>query len=472
MKSKIIGRKNEQRELQKFHYSDKPELVVVYGRRRVGKTFLIKEFFEDEITFYFTGTVGASNKENLSNFDKAIAVSGGGTLPASTNWSDAFDNLKRLLMQKNEDKKVVFFDEMPWLDAHKSGFLTAFDYFWNSWASTFPGMLFICCGSATSWITNKLFRNRGGLHNRVTGRIYLEPFSIGECEQFFDSKGIVMTRYQKAECYMIFGGIPFYLDLFERDLSLSQNVDKLCFAENALLKYEFNELYKSLFNNPGRHITVVETLAKKREGINKQELCQESGLAYNGHLTKTIEELEQCGFIDKYSDFTKQKSGCYYYLKDPFTLFYLRYMQNNNTKDEYFWTNYIEDGGHRAWCGYAFEQLCRAHLRQIKNKLGISGVSTETTSWRSKKSSPGAQVDMLIKRRDGIINLCEIKYVKHPYVITKDIASELERKRAVFQMETGVRNAVHITMVTTWGLDKSGYKSIAQADIKLDDLFV
>ena len=459
-------------QLQRYYDSGRPELLIVYGRRRVGKTYLIKEFFHQHFAFYFTGTVGAANAENLAHFDQAILAHGGMVRRASKNWRDAFGKLRTLLEEKNDSRKVVFLDEMPWLDKRKSGFLEEFDYFWNSFASADPDIFFIGCGSATSWIMEKLFQNRGGLHNRITGRMYLAPFSLGECEAFYQSRNIEMTRYQMAESYMIFGGIPYYLNLFQRGISFSQNVDRLCFADRAPLRDEFDELYKSLFQNPHRHMSLVESLSRKGVGMNRAELSHASKLPQNGHFTETLNELYACDFIDKYADFTRPKNGTYYYLKDPFTLFYFRYMKNNQTKDEYYWTNYARDGGHRAWSGYAFEQLCRTHTKQMKEKLGILGVSTETTSWRSKYTSPGAQIDLLISRRDGVINLCEMKYSQHPYTITKDIAAELEWKKTVFMKETATTSAVHITMVTTWGLENKAYRSIAHAEIVLDDLFV
>ena len=467
----IIGRIPQMDELQRFYDSGKPELVIVYGRRRVGKTYLIREFFGDRVDFYFTGTVGASNSENLANFAKALTDAGSARGRPIENWGEAFDRLKSLLAATPRKRKVAFIDEMPWLDTRDSDFLTAFDYFWNSWASAVPEMLFIGCGSATSWITRKLFQNRGGLHNRVTGRVYLAPFSLKECEEFFMSRNIVLTRYQMAECYMVFGGIPYYLNLFRSDLSFSQNVDKLCFADNAPLRNEFDELYGSLFKSPGKHIAIVEALSRRRSGLTRSELSAAAKQQANGHFTEALGELVQCDFVEKYTDFTKPRNGSYYYLKDPFTLFFLRFIKNNNAKDEYFWTNYLEDGAHRAWTGYAFELLCKIHIKQMKDKLGISGVSTETTSWRSKAAEPGAQIDLLISWRDGVINLCEMKYSKHPYTITASEASALERKKSVFLMETGAKSAIHITMVTTWGLEKKGHHAIAQSEIVLDDLF-
>jgi AAA+ ATPase superfamily predicted ATPase len=473
----LTGRKEERAELKRYYDSGRPELLVVYGRRRVGKTYLIKEYF-GKFAFYFTGTVGATNEAHLNYFDEALAEYGGDKAgkvgkagKRSSNWREAFEKLRRLLTTRKKVRQVVFFDETPWLDTPGSDFLTAFDYFWNSWASAQPSILFIVCGSSTSWITKKLLLNRGGLHNRVTGRLHLAPFTLGECEEFFKSRGITVTRYQIIECYMIFGGIPYYLNLFARRASLSQNVDRLCFAENAMLKDEYRELYYSLFNRPERHLNVIETLATRQSGMTRNEISQKCGVMANGHLTNTLTELELCDFIETYTDFTRPKNGRYYYLKDAFSLFYLRYMQDNNTKDEYFWTNHIDEGGRRAWSGYAFEMVCRSHLRQMKVKLGIAGVSTSVTAWRSRQPDSAAQIDLLINRRDGVINLCEMKYAAHPYTVDKAEAEMLQRKREQFRAETKVRSALHITFVTSYGLSEKGYCSVAEAEITMDDLF-
>ena len=468
----IVGRTEEISALERYYYSERPELIIVYGRRRVGKTFLVKEFFGDKLTFCFTGRIGKSNRTSLTEFDRVITEYGGEIGIASKNWSDAFFKLKKLLKKLPEGRKVIFIDEMPWLDTGRSDFLSAFDYFWNSWASACPDILLIGCGSATSWITKNIFQNRGGLHNRVTGRVHLAPFTIGECEAFLKTRGVEIARYDMAECYMIFGGIPFYLNMFVPGLSLSQNVDRLCFADNAPLSNEFDELYGSLFSNPNRHISIVEALAERSSGLSRNELLEAGNFQSNGHLTKALKELEQCDFIVGYTDYLRNKNGGYYYLKDPFTLFYLRYMKSNQKKDVYYWTNNINDGARRAWSGYAFEQLCRMHLRQIKARLGILGVSTETTSWRSKSASPGAQIDMVIRRKDGVTNLCEIKYAKHPYEITKTDAEALERKRMAFIMETDTKDALHFTMITTFGLERKGYISMIHSEVKLDDLFL
>ncbi|MCL2662862.1 MAG: ATP-binding protein [Oscillospiraceae bacterium] len=467
----IIGRKEEIRRLEDYYESERPEFIIVYGRRRVGKTFLVKEHFGGNFAFYFTGSVGISSKANLTNFDNAIKEFGSNVNTASTNWFDAFGKLKDLLCNSACKRKVVFIDEMPWLDTRKSGFLQALDYFWNSWASSNPDILFIGCGSSTSWITKNIFQNRGGLHNRVTGRIYLAPFTIGESESFLKSRGIEFARYQMAECYMIFGGIPYYMSLFEKGFSLSQNVDHLCFFKNAPLRNEFDELYKSLFNNPSRHIAVIEALSTKLCGLRREEILDISKLKSNGHLSLALNDLQQSDFISKNHDTIKRKNGAYFFLTDPFTLFYLKYMKDCETEDENYWTNNMDSGSHNAWRGYAFELLCRIHLRQVKKVLGISGVSTTTSSWRSKASKPGAQIDLVIRRKDGITNLCEMKYTKHPYEITKSYSDTLNNKKMVFCMETGINNGIHLTMITSFGLAKKGYFGTVQSEITLDDLF-
>ena len=470
---KLVGRLKEKAELERYFNSKRPEFVTVLGRRRVGKTFLIKETLGEHFAFYFSGTIGENinTAYQLNSFDEAIRLFGGKVSTASKSWSDAFGKLRHLLQVQRDYRQVIFIDELPWLDSPKSDFLPALDYFWNTFASSRSDIMLVVCGSAASWMVKNLFQNKGGLHNRVTGRILLKPFTLAECEDFFRELGVVMNRYQIAESNMIFGGIPYYLSMFRTDLGLTQNVDRLLFSENAPLKNEFTEMYSSLFKSADRHMRVVTQLSKIQKGLTRDEIIKSTGIPGGGNLTRTLAELEQCGFIDKYSDFVKKKSNALYRLTDPFTLFWLRYVKGYNERDEYFWTNLIDDGGRRAWSGYAFEMLCFRHLEQIKHKLGIQGVSTSTASWRSRDTDPGAQIDMLISRNDGVINICEMKYTIHPFEIVKSYAERLEWKKAAFKMETGARQALHITMITTYGLAKKGYFTTAQSEVTLEDLF-
>ena len=470
---RLIGRVREQAELNRYYDSGKPEFIAVTGRRRIGKTYLVKELFSNDITFYFSGTLGKhfTNAYQLQQFDETIAEYGGEASPASRNWAGAFRKLRHLLRTKRESRQVIFIDELPWLDAPKSDFLPALDHFWNTFASARADIMLIVCGSAASWMVRNLFENKGSLHNRVTGRIRLAPFSLSECEAFFNARGVIMNRYQIAECHMVFGGVPYYLDMFEKGLGPTQNIDNLLFAENAPLKNEFSEVYRSLFRSSDRHISIVYALSRTKGGMTRDEIIDSTGLPGGGNLTRTLLDLEQCGFVEKYSDFTKPKNNAYFRLVDPFTLYWLKYVKDNRTKDDYYWTNLIDDGGRRAWSGHAFELLCLRHLAQIKQKLGISGISTEVFSWRSKESSPGAQIDLLISRKDSVINLCEMKYSLHPITLTARDDQALQNKRTAFLAETSTRKAVHITMVTTYGLTKKGYFASVQSEVTIDDLF-
>jgi predicted AAA+ superfamily ATPase len=468
----IIGREGEKRTLQQYYESDKPEFVAVYGRRRTGKTFLVKEFFADRFSFYITGLANATKDEQLDNFAATLTAYGKTPYARAKDWVEAFRQLVHLLENdRRRSKKVIFIDELPWFDTPRSGFITGLEWFWNSWASTRPEILLIACGSATSWMLNKLLRNRGGLHNRVTHRMLIEPFTLAKCEAFFKHKKMVFERKDIVESYMIFGGIPFYLNMFEKNLSVSQNVDKLCFGKKSELKDEFSLLYSSLFKHADNYKKIIMALAKKKMGLTRAEIVSATGFADGGTLTKMLEELEQCSFIRSYNAYEKRSKDKIFQLVDFFSLFYLNFMKTAKQSDEHFWTNRIETAKHRAWSGYAFEQVCMQHTAQIRQKLGISGVVTYSAAWRSKKSEPAAQIDLLIERNDGIINICEMKYANDEYVIDKDYDKTLRNKRSAFKEETKTRKAVHITMITTFGLKHNAYRNNIQSEMTVNDLF-
>jgi AAA+ ATPase superfamily predicted ATPase len=467
----IIGRISEQKALKEYVESDKSEFMVIYGRRRVGKTFLIKEFFNNKFAFHVTGLANTEMRTQLENFNASLQKYGNQYYPLSHKWFYAFEQLIHLLQYSpKKGKKVIFIDEMPWMDTHHSGFITALEHFWNGWASARQDIFLIVCGSATSWMMNKLIKNHGGLHNRVTRRMHLEPFTLGECEDFYRANKIVMSRYEIMESYMILGGIPYYMSLMEKKFSLAQNIDNLCFAKKGALREEFSSLYASLFRHAENHTAIVEILAKKAKGMTRDEILRASKLQ-GGNLTKTLEELELCGFIRSYNTFNKLIRNKLYQLVDFYTLFYLNYIYHNKQSDEHFWTNFMNSAKHRAWSGYAFEQVCLAHIKQIKQKLGISGVLTSVASWRSRNSEQGAQIDLLIERKDNVINLCEMKYANTEFVIDKKYEQNLRNKRETFLNETKTRKTVHITMVTTYGVKRNEYSGLIQSEVKMDDLF-
>jgi AAA+ ATPase superfamily predicted ATPase len=468
----IIGRETEIKKLTEYVNSDKAELLAVYGRRSVGKTFLIKQFFGENFTFYFSGAENANKKQQLFNFTTALNKHSGTDNPIVDNWQSAFVQLEQYLRKiKNKGRKVIFIDELPWLDNAKSGFLSAFEYFWNTYASSQKDIFFVICGSATSWIMNKIIKNRGGLHNRVTRQMCIEPFTLNETEQFLKSKKIVFSRFQIAECYMILGGIPYYLEQLEKSLSLAQNIDNLFFSKNAMLQDEFSRLYSSLFKSPEKYTQIIEILAKKRKGLTRDEIAEISGIYSGGSLTAMLEELDLCGFILINNNFTSKKKFQLYQLADFYSLFYLNFVKNKKGVSSNYWSSLIGNSVYKVWSGYSFELLCQTHISQIKRALGISGVISYTSGWRSRDAETGAQIDLLIDRNDHIINLCEMKYTTKEFVITKNYDENLRNKRGTFIEESNTKKSVHTTMVTTYGVRHNEYWNNIQSEVLLDDLF-
>ena len=466
-KIKIIGREKEKKRLWDLYHSNKAEFVAIYGRRRVGKTFLIRQLFENELVFNLTGLANASTKEQLVNFTLSLNRAAKAENKTVKNWLSAFEQLISLVEKSSKKRKVIFIDEIPWLDTPRSGFLTALEHFWNGWACTRSDIMLIVCGSATAWIMNKLINNHGGLHNRLTANIYLQPFTLHETELYLQSQNCDYSRYNIAECYMTMGGIPYYLSKIDRRLSIAQNIDNLFFANNAELKNEFQNLYASLFKNHADYIKIVEALSTKAKGLSRQEIEKTTGLSSGGGLTTTLKNLEYCGFIRSYNTFGKKKYEQLYQLLDAYTLFYFKYLAKNEYNDTAFWTNSLNTPQHNTWAGYAFEILALQHIAEIKQALGISGIQAAVSAWKGKT----AQIDLIISRKDGIINLCEIKFSGKEFVIDKNYEANLRNKIFTFKEETKTRKAVHLLVLTTYGLVKNKYSGIAQREITLDDLF-
>ncbi len=472
--TKMIGREYEKSVLQECLSSPRPEFLAVYGRRRVGKTFLIKEYFRESFAFYATGVSGLNTRQQLRVFHEALLNYGEQNRTIPKDWLEAFSRLEKLLSSPHvrreyqSGKRVVFLDELPWMDTARSDFKSALDYFWNSWGSSQADLILIVCGSATSWILNHIVRDTGGFYNRITRQIRLMPFCLEECEQLLSANGMRLTKRQVIECYMILGGIPYYLNYLTPQYSLSQNIDKLFFQENGPLRYEYAQLYSSLFKKPGNHLAIIEALASKRSGLTRTELQAVKDVPDGKELTKCLDELEQCGFIRKYTDFTRKNSGFIFQLIDPLTLFHLTWLKHQKISS---WTDLLNTPAYYTWCGLAFERVCQLHTRQIKNALGILGVSSFEFAWKSRKQHPGAQIDLLIDRKDDVINLCEIKYASEEYAMDAACEKDLLYKAEAFRTETGTRKALLLTMITLNGLRKNEYRNIVAHEITGDDLF-
>lgn len=468
----IIGRKYEQQRLKEAFASEESEFVAVYGRRRVGKTFLVRETFQYDLTFQHSGLAQSDKKQQLKAWTISLKNHGLQVKRIPSNWIDAFELLKELINRSREKKKIVFIDELPWMDTHASGLIPALEHFWNSWASARNDVLLIVCGSATSWIINKILKNKGGLHNRISYKIALRPFSLRECEQYMISRGIRLTRKQLTEGYMLMGGIPFYWKSMQKGLSLAQNIDQIFFSPEGELYEEFDALYASLFRHPADYIKVVELLANKRKGLTRNALITNGKFIDNGNFGQILKDLESCGFIRSYHSYGKVKKETLYQLIDPFTIFYYEFIRENSHNDTKYWTHSLNTPTYTTWCGLSFERVCLLHIEQIKRVLGISGIISSVCSWQSSSNVPGAQIDLLIDREDGVIDLCEMKYTTLPWNMEeKDWNAQLQ-KADVLVREAKISKAIHHVLISANGATQNPYSSEFQNIITLDDLFV
>ena len=472
--SMLIGREKEKRILSEVYQAKESKFVAVYGRRRVGKTYLIRESLNSRFVFQHTGVYGGKLTDELFEFCGSLREYGLKDFAKPKNWLEAFELLKDLIRSSEEKRKVIFLDELSWMDTRGSDFIMALEGFWNGWASARTDILLIVCGSVTSWMLSKIIHNKGGLYNRLSYRIHLQPFSLRECEEYILSRNIVMNRHQILECYMIMGGIPFYWSFLEKGFSLPQNIDRIFFSKDAQLEHEFDYLYAALFKKPEPYIKIISALAKKKAGMTREELLKATHLVDSGNFTIRLEELESCGFLRKYQQYGMKERGSVYQLVDNFTLFYFKFLEEKPT-DEHYWSNQINMPQLNAWCGLAFERVCLEHVSQMKQALGISGVLSEACSWSCKEDQAngiyGSQIDLMIVRKDQVINLCEMKFSRKPYAITAKVDEEIRRKTTDFLSVTNARYAIHTTLVTPYGIADGSYTGNIQNVITTDDLF-
>ncbi len=469
----LIGRETERLIIEGLIASERSEFLAIYGRRRIGKTFLIDQVCESKMVFSMSGLHHANLSEQLQNFTITFQNKTKKFISKPANWLEAFNFLIQYIEDLPKGKKVVFIDELPWLSTPKANFLGSIEHFWNSWASKRKDILLIVCGSAASWMINNIVRNKGGLHNRLTQTIRLLPFKLKDTELLLKKNGIQFTKYQIAQLYMIMGGVPYYLMAVKKGMSIDQIINDLCFSKDGLLRNEFEYVYHSLFDNPDTHLTIIRALASKNRGLTRSEILQETKLPNAGSTTRLLEELEESGFILKYTPILNKNKDSLYRIVDFYTLFYLQFIQNKKVNSNTY-LSISRLSNWAIWQGLAFENLCFQHIDAIKKKLGISGVNTQQASWIKKGTSneKGTQIDLLIDRDDAIISICEMKFSTTSFTIKKDYADILRNKIAIFKESTHTKKSVFLALITTFGVQKNDYAfELVQNEIVLEDLF-
>jgi uncharacterized protein len=473
----IIGREAENIFLQEILETNEAELLAVYGRRRVGKTFLIKSSYQKNLVFEVSGIHNATLDQQLENFAAALSTALNTALPIAkpNSWREAFDMLKKYLQSNaKKDRQVIFLDEFPWMHTPRSGFMQAFEQFWNAWAAWQKNLIVVICGSAAAWMIQKVINSRGGLYNRVTKRMRLLPFSIKETEAFLKSRRVNLDRYQILQLYMAMGGIPHYLKEIKVGESAAQSIDRICFAKHGLLHDEFKDLYHSLFEKASNHIEIIKVLGSKPAGLTRTQIIEATGLTSGGWITEILDELTESGFITPYIPFRKTAKESIYRLTDEYSHFYIKFIQHSRSKQQGAWLRLSRETSWKSWSGYAFESVCLKHQLQIKKAIGIEDVYTETSSWRlkAKGSGKGAQIDLLFDRQDNCINICEMKFSTSQFTIDKSYAEELKRKMDVFSENTKTKKTLFLTMITTYGVKRNlHYTGLVQKEITMDALF-
>lgn len=479
--SAIIGREKEISELKELYDSDKSEFVAVYGRRRVGKTFLVDEALKGKITFRHAGLspvdeYGKKNalKDQLKHFYFSLQMHGMKKSRCPSSWMEAFFMLSQLLEDKDVGKRqVVFLDELPWLDTPRSGFITAFEGFWNTWGCHRDNLMLVVCGSANSWMLDNLVNSHGGLYGRTTYEVKLRPFKLRECEKLLQKKGLRLSRYDIVQSYMILGGIPYYLSYMQKGLSLAQNIDQLFFDEDAKLRDEYDRLFASVFASPEQMKRIVGVLGTRRTGFTRQEVLSKAGLDDNGASSKLLKALMASDFIQSYVPFGMGKRDEHYKLTDPFCLFYQKYVEGRNEMDAEFWIHNVTAHSVNSWRGFAFEEVCLAHIRQVKNAINILDVSSTQSSWSLKgdDDKEGSQIDLLINRKDNVVDMCEMKFYNEHFTVSKSYHAKLVHRQNLLTEQLPRRTAIHHVLITTFGLNYNEYSGIFQHVITIDQLF-
>lgn len=466
----IIGRDAEQQILAEARQSKRSELIAVYGRRRVGKTYLVRSFYSGEMVFEWTGLHRGTHKDQLQNFHRAfLKKSRRKKGEAPVDWFEAFQSLEHYLDGlHSKKKKVLFIDEFPWIATPRSKFLMAFEGFWNQYASSRKDLIVVICGSAASYMVQKILTNKGGLHNRVTRRIGLMPFTLAETAAFLKSRKIRYTQYDYLQLYMMMGGIPHYLEQLEPGLSVAQNIDKVCFAKDGLLRLEFDQLFVSLFDDSSKHIAIIKALAKVRKGITRNDLIRRTGIRSGGDFSIKLQELIVSGFVSDYSYFQNKKHHTLYRLTDEYCSFYLNFIQQHKQGGRGVWQRLIQTPTYRAWIGFTFESVCLKHVDSIKRALRIDAIHSVQSSWHNQN----AQIDLLIDRDDNVITVFEIKFHNAPFVLDKAYYAALKRKLNEFRAYSPTRKNVYLGMLTTYGVKQNAYSTeLLQHQLDMSCLF-
>lgn len=478
----IVSREPEKIILNSMLKSGRPEFLAIYGRRRVGKTFLINEYFKKKKCAYFkiTGQQKGAYKTQLKHFADSVQnlLELEFEIKPPDNWDDAFRDLTKHI-KKIREPVILFFDELPWLVTSRSGLLPAMFYQWNTEWVYMNNVKLVVCGSATSWMLKNIVHGKGGKHSRLTQRINLQPFSLSESKQFLRHKRIKLDDYQLTTLYMALGGIPKYLELVNPGESATQAIDRICFE--GLLLDEFDDLFDSLFKQPEYYEAVIRYLAEHPSGVSYNELAKAVKQSSGGVFTGRLYELAQTSFIQEFTPYG-MKTKPYYRISDEYSFFYLTWIYGKKTAIQHvtrYWSKQSKTQAAISWKGNTFEIVCLKHITEIIKILDLGDYVTWVGGWRyvpsasnnTSNNEKGAQIDLLIERSDNAITLCEIKFYSDQFSISKDYAKKLKDKIQVFRERTKTKKQIFLCLITSHGMKPNKYSNdLVDAHVMLSQI--
>lgn len=481
----IIGREEELATISRLYTSERSEFLALYGRRRVGKSFLIEEAMENKFTFMTVGLfikvdkddaekVESYRQQQLRHFYSSLLEYGlpeEGN-PAPTNWLDAMNLLKKLLLSKRSRRKVVFIDELPWLAGPQSSELVSeLGFFWNQWARKRKDILLIVCGSATSWMIDNVIREYEGLYGRVTETIALKPFTLAECERYWEKRGFHLSRYEVALTYMVIGGVPYYMDSFRPDRTMADNINTIYFNKDKA-RQEFKDVYAGLYSSSEVYINVIRQLGKRFYGMSRTELLEALDKKGGGNFSDVLENLIDSGIIRSYTLYGSPRKQTVYQLMDFFTLFYLRFCENTDFTS---WRSVQRSKPFYSWAGNSFELLVVEHIQQLADALRIKEYATPFSWSGDTPDGDEAQIDLVIpataERADYI---CEMKFSEGKYILKEEDADDITRHIEALKNSSihKLSHSIYVVLVTSFGVTESKHRSHLNDIVTLDSLFV
>jgi len=466
---KFIGRKKELESLDLLLKKKSASLVVIRGRRRVGKSRLIKEFVSDKKHWIFSGippVPGITKQRQLDAFSAQVAHNLGMPKIQVSEWLEHFNFLGQ---QAKGQKIVIVFDEISWMGSEDPDFLGQLKTAWDLTFSENPELIFILCGSVSSWIEDNILKSTGFV-GRISVDMVLEELSIAESGEFWGARKNKVSPYEKFKMLSVTGGIPKYLEEIIATQSAEDNIHRLCFQSDGLLFREFDQIFSDLFSKRAQtYSDIVKTLA--HSSLTLDEVCEKLDVEKSGSVSSCLDDLELAGFIQEdctWNLSSKAESHLKKFrLKDNYLRFYLRYIEPNKekiAKGLFESKSFMLMPGWESVMGLQFENLVINNLKSLCKILRIDLLDIANAGpffQRATQRQKGCQIDLMIQTKHNTLYVCEIKFSTSD--IKSSVVEEMERKVENLSIPKGysIRTVlIHVNGVAQSVIDSEKFNDI------------